>query len=217
MIRRHLELWTTVVLVTVGSFGAIALAQDDHGADAHVAEAHEDDGHGPASNNPIESGTLANAVATVITFGLVVVILGKFVWPHVLKALKDRENFIRESLESAKRDRQEAEQRLQEYLDQIKNARQEATAIVEEGRRDSEVLRRKVQDEAKQEADAIMVRAKREIGIARDTAVKDLYSLSGELATNLAGKILQKELDASTHERLIQESIEQIAKLETRN
>jgi len=217
MIRRHLKLWTTVVLVTVGSFGAIALAQDDHGADAHVAEAHEDDGHGPASNNPIESGTLANAVATVITFGLVVVILGKFVWPHVLKALKDRENFIRESLESAKRDRQEAEQRLQEYLDQIKNARQEATAIVEEGRRDSEVLRRKVQDEAKQEADAILVRAKREIGIARDTAVKDLYSLSGELATNLAGKILQKELDASTHERLIQESIEQIAKLETRN
>lgn len=217
MIRHHLKLWTTVVLVTVGSFGAIALAQDDHGADAHVAEAHEDDGHGPASNNPIESGTLANAVATVITFGLVVVILGKFVWPHVLKALKDRENFIRESLESAKRDRQEAEQRLQEYLDQIKNARQEATAIVEEGRRDSEVLRRKVQDEAKQEADAILVRAKREIGIARDTAVKDLYSLSGELATNLAGKILQKELDASTHERLIQESIEQIAKLETRN
>lgn len=217
MIRRHLELWTTVVLVTVGSFGAIALAQDDHGADAHVAEAHEDDGHSPASNNPIESGTFANAVATVITFGLVVVILGKFVWPHVLKALKDRENFIRESLESAKRDRQEAEQRLTEYLDQIKNARQEATAIVEEGRRDSEVLRRKVQDEAKQEADAILVRAKREIGIARDTAVKDLYSLSGELATNLAGKILQKELDASTHERLIQESIEQIAKLETRN
>ncbi len=217
MIRRHLELWTTVVLVMVGSFGAIALAQDDHGADAHVAEAREDDGHSPASNNPIESGTLANAVATVITFGLVVLILGKFVWPHVLKALKDRENFIRESMESAKRDRQEAEKRLQEYLDQIKNARQEATAIVEEGRRDSEVLRRKVQDEAKQEADAIIVRAKREIGIARDTAVKDLYSLSGELATNLAGKILQKELDAATHERLIQESIEQIAKLETRN
>lgn len=217
MIRRHLKLWTTVVLVTVGSFGAMAFAQDGHGDDAHVADAHEDDGHGPASNNPIESGTISNAVATVITFGLVVLILGKFVWPHVLKALKDREDFIRDSLESAKRDRQEAEKRLQEYQEQIKNARQEATAIVEEGRRDSEVLRRKVQDEAKQEADAIIVRAKREIGIARDTAVKDLYSLSGELATNLAGKILQKELDTATHERLIQESIEQIAKLETRN
>ena len=171
----------------------------------------------PQSKNPIESGTIANAIATIVTFGLVVLILGKLVWPHVLKALKDRENFIRESLESAKRDREEAEQRLQEYLAQIKNARQEATAIVEEGRRDSEVLRRKVQNEAKQEAEAIMVRAKREIGIARDTAVKDLYSLSGQLATDLAGKILQKELDASTHERLIQESIDQIAQLETRN
>ena len=67
------------------------------------------------------------------------------------------------------------------------------------------------------EADAIMVRAKREIGIARDTAVKDLYALSGQLATDLAGKILQKELDAASHDRLIQESINQIAKLETRN
>lgn len=172
---------------------------------------------GGGSQNPIESGTFANAIATVITFGIVVLVLGKLVWPHVLKALKDRENFIRESLESAKRDREEAEKRLKEYQTQIANARQEATAIVEEGRRDSEVLRRKTQDDAKKEADAIMVRAKREIGIARDTAVMDLYSVSGKLAADLAGKILQKELDASAHDRLIQDSIDQISKLESRN
>ncbi len=172
---------------------------------------------GGGSQNPIESGTFANAIATVITFGIVVLILGKLVWPHVLKALKDRENFIRESLESAKRDREEAEKRLKEYEAQIAGARQEATAIVEEGRRDAEVLRRKMNDDAKKEADAIMVRAKREIGIARDTAVMDLYSVSGKLAADLAGKILQKELDASAHDRLIQESIDQISKLESRN
>ncbi len=180
---------------------------------AGIAAASE----GGGTQNPIESGTLANAIATVITFGVVVLILGKLVWPHVLKALKDRENFIRESLESAKRDREDAEKRLKEYETQIANARQEATAIVEEGRRDSEVLRRKMQDDAKQEADAIMVRAKREIGIARDTAVKDLYSVSGRLAADLAGKILQKELDASAHDRLIQDSIDQMSKLESRN
>lgn len=172
---------------------------------------------GGGSSNPIESGTISNAVATVITFGIVVIILGKLVWPHVLKALKDRENFIRESLESAKRDREEAEKRLKEYETQIANARQEATAIVEEGRRDAEVLRRKTADDAKKEADAITARAKREIGIARDTAVKDLYSVSGRLAADLAGKILEKELDASAHDRLIQESIDQLSKLESRN
>ncbi len=168
---------------------------------AGIAAASE----GGGTQNPIESGTLANAIATVITFGVVVLILGKLVWPHVLKALKDRENFIRESLESARRDREEAENRLKEYQTQIANARQEATAIVEEGRRDAEVLRRKTQDDAKKEADAIMVRAKREIGIARDTAVMDLYSVSGRLAADLAVKILQKELDPSAHDRMIQE------------
>ncbi len=180
---------------------------------AGIAAASE----GGGSQNPIQSGTFANAIATVITFGIVVLVLGKLVWPHVLKALKDRENFIRESLESAKRDREEAEKRLKEYQAQIANARQEATAIVEEGRRDAEVLRRKTADDAKKEADAIMVRAKREIGIARDTAVMDLYSVSGKLAADLAGKILKKELDASAHDRLIQESIDQISKLESRN
>lgn len=172
---------------------------------------------GGESKNPIESGTISNAVATVITFGLVVLILGKLVWPHVLKALKDREDFIRKSLESARRDREEAEKRLQQYQEQIENARQEATAIVDEGRRDAEVVRRKIHEDAKEEADAITARAKREIGIARDTAVKDLYALSGQLATDLAGKILQKELDAASHDRLIQESINQISKLDNGN
>ena len=45
----------------------------------------------------------------------------------------------------------------------------------------------------------------------------DLYSVSGRLAADLAGKILKKELDASAHDRLIQESIDQISKLESRN
>ena len=199
MRHRNFKRVLTAVLLSLGAVGIAA-----------ASEAGE-------SSNPIESGTIANAIATIITFGLVLIILGKFVWPHVLKALKDRENFIRESLESAKRDREAAEQRLQQYEEQIKNARQEATAIVEEGRRDAEVVRRKIHGDAKQEADAMMDRVKREIGIARDTAVKDLYTLSGQLATDLAGKILQKELDPATHERLIQESIDQMAQLEARN
>lgn len=154
---------------------------------------------------------------TIVVFALLLIILRAVAWKPMLKALKDREDFIRDSLESAKRNREEAEKRLKEYQAQIEKARHEATAIVDEGRRDAEVLRRKIHEDAKKEADAMMVRARREIGIARDTAVKDLYTLSGELATQLAGRILQKEVDSKIHERLIRESIDEIARLETRN
>lgn len=154
---------------------------------------------------------------TIVVFALLLIILRVVAWKPMLQALKDRENFIRDSLESAKRDREEAETRLKEYTAQIDKARQEATAIVDEGRRDSEVLRRKINEDAKKEAEAMLTRARREIGIARDTAVKDLYTLSGDLATRLAGRILRKELDPKTHERLIKESLDEIQRLETRN
>ncbi len=128
----------------------------------------------------------------------------------ILGALKTRENFIRDSLEQAKKDREEAEARLREYMAKLEAARAEASAIVQEARRDAEVLKRKLDEEAKAEAAATLERAKREIGVATDTAVKELYSLSAELVTDVAAKLIRKELDAKDHERLIAESIEEL-------
>ncbi len=167
--------------------------------------------------NPMKSGSISNAVVTLVTFGLLLIILGKFVWPVVLKALQDRENFIRDSLSRAKVEREEAERLLSEYKTQLEEARQEATKIVEEGRRDAEVVRREIMDDARSEADASLKRARREIEIARDTAVKDLYKMSADLATDLAGRIIHKELDASGHDQLLQESIQQLQNMPERN
>ncbi|MCG3137147.1 MAG: ATP synthase subunit b [Phycisphaerae bacterium] len=172
--------------------------------------------HGAEKINPFE-GTVANAVVTLITFGIVLFVLGKFVWPAVLTGLQRREEFIRNSLQTAKQEREEAEKLLKQYQEQIAGARQQATAIVDEGRRDAEVLRHKIQAEAKTDADAMLERARREIGIARDTAVKDLYTLSGKLATDLAGRIIQKEIDPATHERLIRDSINDLSTAKLHN
>jgi F-type H+-transporting ATPase subunit b len=203
-----------VGLALVVALCAALPASAQHEDDSHgtPAAAGETDAHGAARNPLTESGTISNALATVITFGLVVLLLGKFVWPVVLKSLKAREDFIRESLQSAKADREQAQSTLAEYKTQMGQARQEATTIVEEGRRDAEVVHREIQDEARAEADAMIKRARREIQIARDTAVKDLYTTAGNLATDLAGRIIHKEIDPGTHEQLIQESIDQIAK-----
>jgi F-type H+-transporting ATPase subunit b len=146
----------------------------------------------------------------LLTFGVVLFVLGKWAWGPILGALKTRENFIRDSLEQAKKDREEAEARLREYMAKLEAARAEASAIVQEARRDAEVLKRKLDEEAKAEAAATLERAKREIGVATDTAVKELYSLSAELVTDVAAKLIRKELDAKDHERLIAESIEEL-------
>lgn len=157
------------------------------------------------------TGDLGNVFWSLVTFLVVLGVLGKFAWKPILGALQKREDFIRDSLASAKRDREESERKLKEYTDKIIAARSEATAIVEEGRRDADALRRKIEDDAKHEAKAILDRSRREIQIATETAVKELYSLSAKLATDVAGKIIRKELNAKEHERLIAESIEELA------
>ncbi len=156
------------------------------------------------------TGDLGNVFWSLLTFAAVLVVLGKFAWRPILSALQKREDFIRDSLAHAKRDRDEAEKRLKEYTDKIVAARAEATAIVDEGRRDAEVLKRRIEDESKVEAKANLDRARREIQIATDTAVKELYLLSAKLATDVAAKIIRKELNPREHERLIEESINEL-------
>ncbi len=158
------------------------------------------------------AGDIGNALWTLIIFVVVLVVLGKFAWGPILDSLQKRERYIRESLEQAKHDRESAEARLAETNHKLNTARQEATAIVEEGRRDAEVLKRQLENTTKTEAAAILDRAKKEIAIAKETAVKEIYSLSAKVATELAGRLVEKELDARHHERLIERSIAELKK-----
>ncbi|MES1245412.1 MAG: F0F1 ATP synthase subunit B [Acidobacteriota bacterium] len=182
-----------ISLVSLALVAAPALAQE--------AE------HGGEASSPF-AGDLGNAIWTLVIFALVVFVLGKFAWGPILNALQARETFIREALETAKRDRDEAELRRKEYEDRLAQARAEATAIVEEGRRDALVTKQRIEEDAQREADKRLERAKREIQIATESATKELYQLSTRLATDMAGKVIGRELSPQDHERLISEALD---------
>jgi F-type H+-transporting ATPase subunit b len=165
--------------------------------------------HGEESPS-LFAGDLGNAVWTLVIFTLVVLVLGKFAWGPILKGLQARETFILESLEKAKHADAEAERRLLEFEEKMAQARTEATAITEEGRRDAEATKNRILQEAKQEAELERERTKREIRIATETATKELYALSARLATDMAGRIIRKELTPQDHERLIADSIQEL-------
>ncbi len=156
------------------------------------------------------AGDLGNAIWTLVIFILVIVVLGKFAWGPLLSALQQREQFIRSSLQEAKDDREAAEARLQEYEARLQKATAEATQIVEQGRQDADKAKGRIEETARTEADKMLDRAKREIDLARQSAIKDLYATSAELATDIAGKVLKREMSPKDHERLIQESIEEL-------
>ena len=162
-----------------------------------LAQAAMAEEHGDAPINPL-SGNLGNAIATLVIFVLVLVVLSKVAWKPILEGLQRRERFIRESLETAKRDREAAEARLHEYEQKLLAAREEASRIVDEGRRDGENVKRQIESDARAAGDAMLERAKREIGVARDS-------------------ILKRQVSAEDHAQLIQEALAGLKADERRN
>lgn len=156
------------------------------------------------------AGDFGNVLWTLVIFGLVVFVLGRYAWKPILHGLQQREQFIRAALEQARKDREESEARLREYTEKLTAARAEATGIVEEARRDADAVRRQIEEQAGEEAGRIIERSRREIALATEAAKKELYEVAAAFAVEIAAKLLAREVKAPDHERLIRESLDDI-------
>ncbi|MEM7480532.1 MAG: F0F1 ATP synthase subunit B [Acidobacteriota bacterium] len=168
---------------------------------------------GGGESGSLFAGDLGNMIWTLVIFVILLVVLGKFAWGPVLNGLQSREQFIFDSLAKAKEERDLASAKLAEYEEKLAQARSEVEEIVDEARRDAAVLRQREEEKAQEEAQKTLERAKREIEIAKDTAVKDLYSRATSLTVDAASRILKRELTPNDHEQLIAESIAAIEKI----
>ncbi len=210
-----MKLFPVLMVLLMGAMVSSAVAQPDaHGVTAHESTVTHDAGaahageHGPKYK--LMTLDAMAAVWTIIVFIGLMIVLRLAAWKPIQKVLMDREKFISDALAKAQADREAAEARLKEYEEKLAAAGAQVAAIMEEARRDATVLKRREEQQAREEAERTIERAKREIELATDTAVKELYAKSAGLATEIASRVIGKELDAAQHERLIAESIEEL-------
>ncbi len=172
--------------------------------------AQENDSHGEKGLIEFQLGTL---FWSIITFLIVLFILSKYAWKPLLKALDDREARIRESLMAADLAREETKRLHEEHEKLMADARKEATAIVEEGKRDATVVRDGIVAEARKEADSLTHRAKAEIERAKELAVDDIHARAVDLSYAIAEKLIKKSLTPADHQELVDGTIERYAKM----
>jgi F-type H+-transporting ATPase subunit b len=154
---------------------------------------------------------VAELIVGVVAFAIFFFFLWKWVLPRVNQVLEERRAQIQGNLEKAEATKGEAEQLLADYRTQLAGAREESNRIIEEARATAEQLRKDIQAKAEAESSQTVARAQEEIRAERDRAFQDLRAQVGEIAVLLAGKVVEKELDAGAHERLIDEYIDQVA------
>jgi F-type H+-transporting ATPase subunit b len=145
---------------------------------------------------------------TIITFLVLLWILSKFAWKPILKGLADRENSIKDDLETARHEREESSALLEEHKQKIAGAKKDASKIIQEaqeaGARMNEESFQKTRDETQQ----MIERAKSEIGREEEAARKRLREDVADLTAQASSKLLGRIITREDHERLIQESLE---------
>lgn len=147
-----------------------------------------------------------------ISFGVLLFFLYKYAFPGILKALDERAQKIRENIESAERSRAEADRRLAEYEAKMKAAQTEAEALIEQAKARVQHLQEENERRLSADAERIKAAAAREIEQERRKALDDVRRYAGELALQVAGKVLERSLTDADHKRLADESLAAVAK-----
>ena len=99
-----------------------------------LALAAEEEGGGSFLVSP----GLGLMIWTLIAFLISFYILKRAAYPRIQEALEKRANMVAESIDAAKRTREEADQLLQEYRERLREAREQADDIVHRARQSSE-------------------------------------------------------------------------------
>ena len=146
----------------------------------------------------------------MIGFGLFIILMMKWGWPEVIKKIEERQKTIADGLAAGERGKQELAQAhdqadgiLREArakaADAVNTANQQASQLLEDARKQSQVERQRQVEAAKAEI-------QQELNRAKD-------ALRGEVANialTAAQRIIEREIDAKAHKALLDELAGQI-------
>lgn len=132
---------------------------------------------------------------TLVAFLIVFFILKKFAWPAIVKGLKDRQQSIAESLETAEKVKAEMAQMKSENEALLATAREERAQLLKEARETKDRIINEAKDQAKTEANKIIIEAQAAINAQKMAALTDVKNQVGKLVIEVSEKVLRRELE----------------------
>ncbi len=130
----------------------------------------------------------------VLSFGVVFFLLAKFGFPVIVKALKDRQEFIAQSLLSAKQANEKLESIQAEGEALLQNARSRQQDIISEAMAEKQKIVAAAKEQAESEAHRIAEEAAKSIEAAKTEALKDVHDEVAGLALQIAEQVLRTKM-----------------------
>jgi F-type H+-transporting ATPase subunit b len=147
---------------------------------------------------------------TAITFLVLIGVLWKFAFGPISRMLVERETTIRDAIDSARHEREEAEKLLAQQKEALVKAQRDAAELAKRNQQEMEAFRSQLTAQARKEADDLVASARKTIQEEKKLAVTQLRAEVADLAVAAASRIVKSSLDEKAQRQLVDEYIKDL-------
>jgi len=152
----------------------------------------------------------ATLIGQSIAFFVFVLFCMKYVWPPIMKALDERKKTIADGLAAGEKGKHELELAERRAGDVVRDAKGKAGEILSQAEKRAGEVIDEAKQQAKTEVEGILAAARAEIERERNAAREQLRQQVATLAVAGAARILEKEIDARSHAKLLDDVVKQL-------
>jgi len=150
-------------------------------------------------------------VIGLIAFGVLCFVLMRYVFPRMEQTFRARVDAIEGGIKRAEERQAEANALLEQYREQLAEARTEAARIRDEARADAAGIREDMLAQAREESDRVIAAGRDALAAERSIIVRQLRAEIGELAVDLASRIVGESLaDEARRRGTVERFLEEI-------
>ena len=149
-------------------------------------------------------------VAQFLNLMIQLYLIKRFLFKPINEILEKRREAADKEIQDARQAKEKADDLKTQYESGIAKAREEAARIVQSAQKEAQGRADELVQEAQAKAAGIKAQAEADIAQERKKAINEVKNEIGGLAMDIAGKVVEKEIDEADHKRLIDEFIKNV-------
>jgi len=143
----------------------------------------------------------------LLVVAIILFLVTKYILPPLNKAMTDRQEKIRGSLEAADQARADAAVAEDERQKVLAAARDQSREIVAAAQATADQVKAEAAGRGQAEYDRIVANAQSEVDAIRQRAIDEASARIGEIVFDLVAKVVGREVDQTAHQDLVREAI----------
>lgn len=153
---------------------------------------------------------LADATLTAISVFVLFLLASYLLFNPARELLKKRQDKIKDDIDTANKDKEDAAALKADYDAKIKDIQKESEEILSEARKKAKANEAQIIAEAKEEATRIIKNAENEALLEKQRAYDEMKQEMISIASLMAGKVVAQSIDTTIQESLIEETLKEV-------